>query len=498
MKNKEAFERLEALDRKTNLIGHIDAVLGWDFETSMSARGGEERARQMAWLEGEIHKILTSSEMNDALSCLDENASGFSDRDRAIVRIARKAFNEEKNIPDRLVSEFAEASGAASDHWFEARRKGDFESYRPYLEKVFELVKEKAQCMSDGKSLYDTLLDRYEPRMDSKRIAELFDQMEGSIHKVMDMTSGKAVDDSFLYAKYPQKTQERFDKGIVRSMGFDFERGVIGISHHPFTTAVGADDIRITSRFTDPRVADPLFSYIHEAGHALYEMGASNKNTAGTCLASGTSMAFHESQSRLWENVIGHSESFWKYYFPKFRNAYKKQTEGVDFQHFMRALNKVQPSDIRVNADEVTYGLHIILRFRLEKALFDGTLKIADLPAAWDEMSLSLLGRKPENVSAGVLQDNHWASGMFGYFPSYALGNLINSQIYYTMKKDLDIDALLEAGKLKKIKSYLNDRIYKYGAIYESDVLLKRITGEALDEKYFDMYLTDKFSKLYC
>lgn len=498
MNKREAFARLEEHDRKTILMAHILGVLSWDFETSMSPKGGPERGDQMALIEEELHRHSTSPEMDEIFSVISSGTPGFSDRDHALIREEEKEYRKAKKIPASLITGLSQAVSAAQDHWFDARQRGDFEAFRPYLEKVLELTRQRAECISDGKDPYDTLLEEFEPNMDSKRVSELFGQMEKTIHKVMEMTASREVDDSFLFRKYPQKTQERFDKGIVRDMGFDFQRGVIGISHHPFTNSVGADDVRITSRFTDPRVVDPLYSYIHEGGHALYEMGASNRNTRGTCLAGGTSMAFHESQSRMWENVIGHSLPFWKYYFPKFKSAYKRQTEGIDLHQFLLAINKVKSSDIRVNADEVTYGLHIILRFRLEQALFDGSLKVADLPAAWDEMSEKLLGRRPENISVGVLQDSHWAGGSFGYFPSYALGNLINSQIYYTMKDELDVDGLLEAGRLKKVKAYLNDKVYKYGAIYESDDLLKKITGESLDAKYFDRYLTEKFSALYC
>lgn len=498
MNKREAFAKLETLDRQAVLIGHVLAVLEWDFETSISPKGGAERGEQCAWLEGELHRLMTSPELGEALDALGENPAGFSDRARALVRVCGKASRDYRRVPADLVKAFAKATNAASNCWFEARKNNDFASYRPFLERVIELAKERAACISDGgKTPYDALLDRYEPRMDSIRIEALFGQMENTIRKIMSMTEGRSEDDSFLFGAYPVKTQERLGKAIVRSMGFDMQRGVMGLSHHPFTTSVGGDDIRITSRFSDPKVTDSFFSYMHEGGHALYEMGASNRLTRGTSLAGGTSMAFHESQSRLWENIVGRSEAFWEHYYPRFKRAYGKRLDGVDLKRFARALNKVMPSDIRVNADEVTYGLHIILRFRLEKALFDGSLKAGDLPGAWDELSLSLLGRRPENDGKGVLQDNHWAGGMFGYFPSYALGNLINAQIYHSMKKTLDVEQLLREGRLKVIKNYLDDRIYRHGAIYESDVLLEKITGERLDGKYFDLYLTEKFKKLY-
>lgn len=498
MNKIQASKRLEALDRKVTTLCRIGAVLGWDFETGISPKGGAERAEQLAFLATEAHKIVVSPEMEEAVAALEGGSKGLSDRQRALARIGRKSFRQESKVPEALVADLAKAVGAAEAVWFQARKSNDFEAFRPYLEKVRALTCEKAALIAeDGQTPYDALLDGYEPRLGADGIEALFSEMERTIRKVVDITAGKPVDDGFLYKKYPRKRQEKFDRDIVRRMGFDFQRGMIGESHHPFTTTLGSDDIRFTTRYTEPRVTDTLFSFVHEAGHALYEMGASNHLTAGTSLSNGASMAFHESQSRLWENVLGHSEAFWEFFFPKFRKAYPAQTEGVDLERFVKAVNKVEAGDIRVNADEATYGLHIILRFRLERALFDGSLKVSDLPGAWEDLSLSLLGRRPESLGQGVLQDNHWAGGMFGYFPSYALGNLINAQIMDTMRGELDVDALLREGALGKIKGWLDNRIYRHGAIYESDELLRRVTGGALDESHFDRYLTGKFQRLF-
>lgn len=498
MTKKEALETLIEINKKMMVLNNIGATIGWDFETCMAKKGGEDKGDQMAYISGQMHELSCDPRLDEIFDTINAKTEGLSDRDRAIVRIMEKSYRDAKKVPTELVMAMAKATSESQNQWFSARQSGDFESFAPYLEKVVQLNKESGTCLAEGKmSVYDALLDQYESNMPSSKIDALFNDMEKTIHTVMEITKDKVVDDSFLFAKYPEKMQKRFNLSLLKNMGFDTDRGVIGISAHPFTTRIGDDDIRITARFTDPKVTDPLFSYMHEGGHALYEMGASTALTRKTTLASGVNMSMHESQSRTWENIIGHSAAFWKYYFPKFKAAYKKQTEGVEFDQFIRAINKVEASDVRVNADEVTYGLHIILRFRLEKALFDGDLKVKDLPEAWDKMSLSLLGRKPENLQSGVLQDTHWPSGMFGYFPSYALGNLINSQIYYTMKKDLDVEGLLENGKMKKIKAYLNDKIYKHGCIYEGSDLIKRITGEELSAKYFDQYLVSKYTSLF-
>jgi carboxypeptidase Taq len=256
---------------------------------------------------------------------------------------------------------------------------------------------------------------------------------------------------------------------------------------------LGSDDIRLTTRYTEPSVASPLFGTIHEGGHALYELGASNENTRGTSLASGTSLAMHESQSRLWENVIGRSRPFWSRYFPRFKELFPVQLDGVDLNRFLSAINKVEPSFIRVDADEVTYGLHIILRFELECKLLSGELQVADLPEAWNDAMEMLLGVRPKTAREGVLQDVHWSMGELGYFPTYALGNLYGAQIYQTMRQQLDVDSLLEDGRLTEITGWLDSNIYRHGSIYKPKVLLDKVTGRSLDPKCFHDYLSSKY-----
>ncbi|MFA7108365.1 MAG: carboxypeptidase M32 [Sphaerochaetaceae bacterium] len=498
MKIREAFAELEKIDSKMVLLNHINAVLEWDAETIMKEKASEERGKQMSYISHQIHELLSDSKIESLLEILkDEDIKDFSTRDKALVREVRKNNKDMKKIPLDLTMQLTESQNRCQSKWFETRSTGDWKAFEPYLSEVFDLVKEKAEYLKEDKDVYDTLLDMFESGMTASKIEVLFSDMEKSIHKIMDFTQGTEIDDSFLYKKYSNEKIKKFSKRILKDMGFDYSRGLTGIATHPFTSTLGRNDIRITSRFTDPNVADCLFSYIHEGGHALYEMGANNKVTKDTSLAEGTSMGFHESQSRLWENIIGHSADFWEFYFPEFKELFPSQLEGISLEQFLKALNKITPTDIRVNADEVTYSLHIILRFRLERELFSGNLLIKDLPQAWEEMSLKVLGRKPKDINSGVLQDIHWPAGMFGYFPSYAIGNLYNSQIYNTMNKTMDISSLLKNGNLKPIKDYLDTNIYQYGAIYKAEELIKRVTGEPLKVDYFDQYLVNRYKGLY-
>ncbi len=510
-KELEAFALLEKMDREATLINHIDAVLGYDFETVMSKKGGEERGKQTAYLSSLAHNIIAGPKMKEVLDVLsdvldstnsDATNSDATDEQKALIRKRKKAYEDESVLPLELVEASSEASSNCQNQWFESRKTGDYKTFAPYLERLVALVKESAQLSSNGRSLYDTLLYKYDMGFDSAEIATLFDGMEKTIKAVMEQVASSpkqvtAQDEAFLYEKYDIDKQKAFSNQVLTDMGFEFDRSTIGVVAHPFTSTVGVDDIRITTRYEDPNVTSQLFTIVHEGGHAIYEMGACNGWIKGTSLGEGVNMAFHESQSRLWENLVARSPQFWEHYFPIFKDYFPSQTKGVEFSSFMRAINRVKADDIRVNADEVTYGLHIILRFRLEKELFDGNLTVSDLPDAWNEMSLKLLGKKPENMQSGVLQDVHWPGGMFGYFPSYALGNLINSHVWNFMKKDLDVDSVMRNGHLYEIKNYLTDKYYKYGAIYPANDLIEKVTGTKLDASYFDVYLKQKYEKLF-
>ncbi len=497
----KAYNSLLEIDRKLNMIAHIEAVLGYDFETVMSKKGGDERASQMAFISSMVHEMSTSREIGQWLETLS-GVTDATDEQKALIRVWKKSYDDNVLIPSKLVESLTEAANTCQNKWFAARQDGDYKKFYPYLERLVDLNKESASITARGRSLYDTLLDRRDCGFDSKQIGELFDGMQKTILDVVSQVESSDAqiteeEEAFLYKDYDKGKQKEFSRLVLKDMGYEFDRGSIGEVVHPFTSTVGCDDIRITTSFESRNVTNQIYTIVHEGGHALYEMGANSGSIKGTSLGQGESNTFHESQSRLWENLVARSAPFWEHYLPIFCDMFPEQTKGLKLETFLKAVNRVKRDDIRVNADEVTYGLHIILRFRLEKELFDGDLKVKDLPEAWDAMSLELLGKRPDSIKSGVLQDVHWMGGMFGYFPSYALGNLINAHVWNYMKKDIDLDDVLRKGELSTIKDYLTEKYYRFGAIYPSSDLLARVTGKTLDASFFDVYLRDKYRRLF-
>ncbi len=497
MKEKEALEYLKEKDRELRTVENIEGILGWDEETVMPEKGEKERGEQLSLLALTAHRIKKDERLREAVFTLD--GKNLSDAEGALVREWKRDITLSSIVPERLVKEMAEACSAAHGEWLEARRKSKWSLFSSSMKRLVSLNKEYAQALGDGS--YNTLLDLYERGMNTETLDPLFSSLESSIHSIMDRLEGKSVPLSFLYEKYDERKEEEFCRLVARTMGFDFSRGAIGVTAHPFTTTLGSDDIRITNRFTDESVTDPIFSIVHETGHALYEQYAAlNEEIRGTRLSGGASMGLHESQSRFWENIMGHSHAFWEYFYPTLQ-SYMPQLENIDLDSFVLALNYPHPSAIRVNADELTYTLHIILRYRIEKALFDGTLCVADIPEVWNEESKEIIRYSVKNDSEGCLQDSHWAGGSFGYFPTYALGNIYASMFYDRMCSDLggrdNVDSALKKGDFSPITEWQNRNIWKWGAIYEPKTLMERVTGFSLDSSHFVNYLEEKFSRLY-
>ncbi len=500
MQKDVAIKRLEAIDREVVLLSHISGVLVWDQEV-VPPSGAQERASQFGLLERKIYELTASDEMGEILTALgatDDNNEGdrsLDDRSRGIIRNYYRAWSRDRKLDGDFVQQFSELTSEAHQVWAHARKENDFSHYEGTLSSIISMVREKAERFGYVDDPYDALLDVFEPGTTTAEVDTLFTEMKGNILKVLDTVRGSSdsVDDTFLYTTYAQDKQASFGKEVLDAMGFDWSRGASGISTHPYTISLGADDIRITTRYTEPSVTSPLFSTVHEGGHALYEMGSSNELTRGTCLANGASLAFHESQSRLWENMIGRSKEFWSYFFPKLKSLFPIQLEGVDLSAFVRAINIVKPSYIRVDADEVTYGLHIILRFELERKLLSGELEVHELPEAWNAAMESLLGIRPKSDREGVLQDVHWSMGELGYFPTYALGNLYGAQILHTMKQDIGFEEIVTSGDFTPIREWLDAKILRFGAMYKPKDLLLQVTGAPLDAQYFNDYITQKY-----
>ncbi|MBL8968599.1 MAG: carboxypeptidase M32, partial [Spirochaetaceae bacterium] len=498
---RKELERLVELDREYTLVAHIGSVLGWDQETYMPPKAIEERAEQLALLEGLAHEKLADPAIGrllEALGSTPERPLGdesLAAEERAYLRAMRRAYDQATKLPADLVTELARSVSLAQSAWADARARNDFAAFAPHLEKVLELNKRKAACLGPGKKPYDVLLDLYEPGSTEESIAAVFGALRKDLVALLGKISSRPqVDDSFLSRKVEAPRQAAMSEWLMDLLAYDRGRGRLDTTAHPFTTTLGSDDVRITTRYVEDYFPSSVFSTIHEAGHALYELGvAPSPAFRRTRLSEACSMAVHESQSRLWENTIGRSLGFWKKNYAKLQELAGPALAGVPLEAFCRSVNKVEPSLIRTEADEVTYGLHVILRFELEAELVAGRLAVKDLPAAWNAKAKELLGLVPPDDARGCLQDIHWSIGAIGYFPSYALGNLYAAQFWAKLKKDLPgVEASVEGGDVSGVLAWLRENIHRPGAAWLPGELVERVTGEKLDARYFVAYLEEK------
>jgi carboxypeptidase Taq len=497
-------ERLKELDSEIQRLSHIAALLSWDQETYMPEGAIEERAEQKALLEGMIHERVTSPEMAEIFSNPDFSDSktalpGLTGTDQAFLREAYRRYRLQSKLSTVLVRRIAKETSLALAKWAEAREKADFTIFSGNLETILMLVREKADALGYEEHIYDPLLDEFEPWMKTKELRELFQNMQKGLTALLSRitASGTKVESGFLKREYPVDKQRQLSLSVLKSMGYDFKYGRLDLSAHPFTITLGSTDVRLTTRYDRNFFPKGLFGTIHEGGHGLYELGISPE-LHGSLLADGTSMGIHESQSRLWENFIGRSRPFWRWFYPQVKELFPAALADIDLDTFYRGINVVEPSFIRVEADEVTYNLHIILRFNLERALVSGDLRVKDLPEAWNQESRELLGITPPDVSLGVLQDIHWSMGGIGYFPTYALGNLYAAQFFKTLKKELPrVAAEVEQGNFIAILTWLREKIHSPGKVYTAGELCTRVTGEALNPDYYLQYLEEKYSAIY-
>jgi carboxypeptidase Taq len=492
-------KRLIELDRERNLLSHIGAILGWDQETYMPPKGIEERSEQLALIEGLAHEKAVCADVGALIAEL-EGSADLDSTERAYLRVARREYNRETKLPSALVTQMAKQTSLTQAAWVQARKSNDFAGFAPYLQKMVDLNLDMASALDPHAPPYDVLLDLYEIGSDEKSIGSVFEVMKKDLMGILGkITSRPQVDDSFLRSKVSKESQAAISEYIMTALGFDRSRGRLDVTAHPFTTTLGREDIRITTRYMEEFFPSGIFSTIHEAGHALYEMGIDpHPEYRGTRLAEATSMGIHESQSRMLENVIGRSSHFWKKHYDRIVSLADKALDGVTLERFIKAVNKVEPSLIRVEADEVTYGLHIIARFELESAIIGGRLKVLDIPEAWNAKMKELLGVEVPNDAQGCLQDIHWSMGAFGYFPSYALGNLYAAQFWATMNKAMPglVDDI-SSGSLAEVAGWLKKNIHELGSAYLPSELVFNVTGTPLNPAHFARYLEEKYSKIY-
>ncbi len=479
----------------------LGQLSSWDQNTAMPEGGSEVRGAQQATLQGVLHERWTAPRLGSLLDELNEKVqhTPYTDADRGLVREGRRGYDRATKLPRALVEEMARVSSASFDVWRRAREQNDFASFAPWLARTVALQREVADHLGYTETRYDALLDLYEPGATVSKLDTLFAPVREISTTLLQRieASGNTVDASCLEGHFPVEQQVVLCKNILSGMGYDFSRGQIAQSPHPFTTSFGSPfDVRLTVRPDERFIAAALMAAIHEGGHALYEQGSA-PTLLRTPVAGGASMGTHESQSRLWENAIGRSAPYWRGQFVHVREAFPEQFAHVDVATFARALNRVRPSLIRVEADEVTYNLHIIVRYELEKALVNGEVAVESLPGMWNAQYRQYLGIEPETDSRGVLQDIHWTSG-FGYFPTYTLGNLYAAQIFAALRKAFpDLDERLAGGDTAFVLEWLRERMYAIGAIYLPEEVMRRVTGELPNPQYFAQYLTSKFEAIY-
>jgi len=453
----------QKLDRFKKIMAEVtdliraEALLGWDQQVNMPRGGAEDRGNVLETIAGLSHEKFTSSEVGELLTDLKPYAETLDPRsdDACLIKRIGHDYDKQVKVSTQWVAEFAKVTTTAQSVWEDAKGENNFELFRPHLEKIVDLRRQYADFFKPWTHVYDPLLDDFEPGLKTSDVKAIFDKLRPQQVELLKAIAGKPViDDSFLHIPYDEKGQWDFGVDVITRFGYDWNRGRQDKAVHPFTTGFGIDDIRITTRFDPERAASALFSTMHEGGHAMYEQSISH-TLARTPLANGTSMAVHESQSRMWENLVGRSMPFWKFFYPKLKQLFPQQLGNVSLDAFYRGINKVEPSLIRVEADEATYNLHVMLRLEIEIALMEGSLLVKDLPEAWNARMKDYLGVTPSTDSEGVLQDVHWSTGSFGYFPTYALGNLVSSQLWEKINQDIpNLEAQIENGKFAQVFEY--------------------------------------------
>jgi carboxypeptidase Taq len=490
-------------DLKTHLgeihdINMASSILEWDQETKMPPAGANARAAQLATLAKFAHERFVSSTTEKHLVGLEKESFEYDSDEAALLRLTRREFDKSSKLPSEFVAEQSRAKALSLNVWREARATNDFKKFAPNLEQMYVLARRKADYLGFEEHPYDALLDEYEPGLTARVVettfADLRDQTVPLVQAIA--AKGPATDYSILTRDCDEQVQETFGLEVAQAFGYDLSRGRLDRAAHPFETAFSRDDVRITTRYDRHYFPMALFGTLHETGHALYELGTAPE-LARTRLAQGTSLGVHESQSRMWENLVGRSRAFWTHWYPRFV-AHFPQFGDVSPEEIYKAVNRVQPSLIRVEADEITYNLHVMLRFELEKAMLEGSLNASDLPEAWNSKMQSYLGITPPDDARGVLQDIHWSMGLIGYFPTYTLGNILSVQLLEAAKTKIgDTDAMFANGEYAPLLGWLRENIHRHGKKYKPDELVQRATGSSITAKPYVAYLKKKFGEIY-
>ncbi|MDZ4658015.1 MAG: carboxypeptidase M32 [Bythopirellula sp.] len=497
----ETYSLLCSHVREATILASIQELLEWDERTKMPPAGGAYRADQAAYIAGLVHQKQTAPIMGEWLAELADSplAADPTSDTGAVIKHLQHDYDKKTRLPQTLVEELTRTGVQGQQIWAAARKANDFASFQPILEKMLGLKKQEAAALGFTVTPYDPLLDDYEPGETTANVARVLAELRDALVPLVQAIaeSSQRPDVSLLGRNYPKPAQEAFGTQAAAKIGFDFQAGRLDVTDHPFCAGLGPGDVRLTTRYDEHAFSDGFFSILHEAGHGIYDQGLPQE-FFGLPTGEYVSLGIHESQSRMWENQVGRSRAFWEYFFPQAQQAIPQALGDVALADFYAAINASQPSLIRVEADEVTYNLHILIRFELEKALLEDELQVADLPTAWREKYRKYLGVVSPTDADGVLQDVHWSAGLFGYFPTYALGNLYAAQFFAQAKQDLgDLDGEFRCGEFDNLREWLRTNIHAHGKRYSAAQLAMRITGKPLSHGPLIEQLTAKYGEIY-
>lgn len=473
------------------------ALLGWDQETLMPPRGIKGRAEAMTTLAAITQEKFLSQELGELI--VECESRPLNPDEASIVREIKRDREKYQKIPVSLNKEFTKAITLGQAQWAEARKKNDPHLFNSQLSKIFDLLRQKAECLGYTASPYDALLNLYEPGMSTVSVEKMLEGLRvGSTQLLQKIKSAKPIPNMHILSQsFPLLEQEMFSRQVLSDMTFNMEAGRLDVSVHPFSDGITPGDVRLTTRYSETELLMGLYGTIHEGGHGLYEQGFLPKYYR-TPLAEAVSLGVHESQSRLWENQVGRSLPFWKHYLPILKKLFPTQLNTETPQDFYRKVNSVSPSLIRVEADEVTYNLHILLRFNVERKLLEKKMEVEDVQEFWENQMVELLGIRPKTAAEGYLQDVHWSAGLVGYFPTYSLGNIFSAQLFHKMSEELgNVSQLMEKAHFQPIREWLRNKIHQEGRRYSPEVLIEKVTGEKPNQKYFMDYLNSKYLEVY-
>ncbi len=485
-------DTLKELSARIYDLQCIGSLLAWDQEVYMPHGAVQDRANQLALLSGILHEYQIAKDLNEALERAASEQEGYSVQDKALVRVMKRNYEQSTKLPAEFVTEFSKLTSQSVGAWVEARKKSDFSAFAPFLTKIVAMVRKQTEYLGYEKHPYDALLDLYEEDLTTADVTRVFEEIKQPLIELTAQARQHWQDGIHFDDTLHEPHQKSYAHYLLEQIGYDFNRGRMDNAPHPFMERFGHNDRRVTNRY-NPHAVEFIFGALHEGGHALYEQGIS-VDLSRTALDTGVSLGIHESQSRMWENMIGRNRAFWDCHYDSLVKEFPKQFGHIPVGDFYRRINQVKPGLIRVDADEVTYNLHVLIRFEIEKALIEGSLEVPELPTVWNAKYKEYLGVEVPDDAHGVLQDIHWSHGGIGYFPTYTLGNLNAAQIWNTYKHvDKDVNGTIRSGNTAKIKDWLTEHIYKHGSVYTPKELMKRVTGEEVQSTYLLEYLREKY-----